>query len=137
MARFVHEIPVRFADTDAQGRVFFANYFTFFDEAMTGYLHAIGYPPSRVAADGVDFMYVDAQCSYRGAAAFEDRVQVQFTVTRLGNTSIQATVEAHVEAALIATGSLVYVCVSTVDHQKVEIPAGLRRAVERFDAQTS
>ena len=132
MPHFVHEIPVRYADTDAQGRVFFANYLTYFDEAMTGYLHAIGYPPARVAADGVDFMYVDAQCSYRGGAVFEDRVQVQFVVTQIGRTSISAAVEAHVAGAVIATGALVFVCVSTTENQKVPVPEGLRDAIASF-----
>jgi acyl-CoA thioester hydrolase len=133
MARFVHEIPVRFADTDAQGRVFFANYFTYFDEAMTGYLHAIGFPPSRAAEAGVDFVYVDAQCSYGGAAAFEDRVLVQFSVTRMGTTSLHAKVEARVGDEPIASGALVYVVVSAEDHQKTAIPQDLRHAVERFE----
>jgi len=135
MTRFVHEIPVRFADTDAQGRVFFANYFTYFDEAMTGYLHAIGFPPARAAEMGVDFVYVDAQCSYRGAAAFEDRVHVQFSVTRVGTTSFSAEVEARVGDSLIVSGALVYVVVSVEGHQKTAVPEALRRAIEAFEGQ--
>ena len=133
MAHFVHDIVVRYADTDAQGHVFFANYFTYFDEAMTGYLHAIDYPPARMAEEGMDFMYVDAHCSYRAGAVFEDRVSLGFGVTKLGNTSISAALEARVDGVLIATGELVWVCVDAANRTKMTIPEDLRVAIQRFE----
>jgi len=135
MSPFVHEIPVRYADTDAQGHVFFANYFTYFDEAMTGYLHAIGYPPAQMASEGVDVVYADARCSYAGSARFEDRVQVAFSIVKLGNTSLTADAVARLDGEVIATGQLIFVCVSTSDMKKTEIPAALRLAVREFEAR--
>jgi acyl-CoA thioester hydrolase len=136
MSLFVHEIPVRYADTDAQGHVFFANYFTYFDEAMTGYLHAIGYPPSAMAAAGIDVVYADAQCTYRGSARFEDRVHVGFSVRRVGKTSLSAEVSAAVNGEVIARGKLIFVCVSSDDYKKVEVPGNLRDAIEQFEAKS-
>ena len=57
--RFHQSIPVRYADTDAQGHVFFANYLTFFDEAVTGYCDTIGFGYDAIRAAGADFVYVD------------------------------------------------------------------------------
>ena len=40
--RYALPLTVRYADTDAQGHVFFANYLTYADEGLTGYLAEIG-----------------------------------------------------------------------------------------------
>jgi acyl-CoA thioester hydrolase len=50
--RFIHTIQVRYADTDAQGHVYFSNYLTYFDEAHTAYLREIGFPWSKLVDTG-------------------------------------------------------------------------------------
>jgi len=133
--RFLHPLTVRYADTDAQGRVFFANYLTFFDEAATGYLHAIGISPSRLAELGLDLAYVDARCSYRGSARFEDRLQIGCRFESIGETSIEALFEVFngPERTPIATGRCVVVMVDAVNFEKRRVPDALRQAVERFE----
>ncbi len=133
--KFHHPLSVRYADTDAQGHVFFGNYFTFFDEAMTGYLHAIGVPPAAMAASGVDFVYVDAHCQYKGSTYFEDQLRIGCRFADFGRTSVTARFEifSGEQAAPVATGSLVFVCVSSEGRGKVPVPDALREAVARYE----
>ncbi|MBC7360648.1 MAG: acyl-CoA thioesterase, partial [Desulfacinum sp.] len=68
--KFYTPVRVRYADTDAQGHVFFSNYLVYFDQGLTDYLKAIDYSYDKLLQDGIDFFYVDAQCSYKGSARF-------------------------------------------------------------------
>lgn len=133
MRRHRHLLTVRYADTDAQGHVYFANYLTFFDEALTGYLHAIGYPPKALLAAGCDVVFVDAKVSYRGSSHFEDRLAIDVGVTRIGATSLTFEVEARRGDDPIASGTLVQVCVAPETHAKVPVPEPLREAIASFE----
>ena len=133
--KFQHPLSVRYADTDAQGHVFFANYFTFFDEAMTGYLHAVGLSPTALADLGVDFVYVDAQCQYKGSTYFEDALRIGCRFADFGRTSVTARFEifSGQTAAPVAMGRLVFVCVSRAGRGKVAVPQGLIDAIARYE----
>ena len=133
--KFQHPLSVRYADTDAQGHVFFANYFTFFDEAMTGYLHAVGLSPTALADLGVDFVYVDAQCQYKGSTYFEDALRIGCRFADFGRTSVTARFEifSGQTAAPVAMGRLVFVCVSREGRGKVAVPQGLIDAVAGYE----
>ncbi|MDL1897417.1 acyl-CoA thioesterase [Anaerolineae bacterium CFX7] len=129
-------LQVRFADTDAQGHAFFGSYFTFFDEAASGLLRALGHSYQTLRAQNLDFVYAHAECDYSAPAVFEDLVHVYARVAQLGNTSV--TIECNaVRAAdqmLLARGKLVCVIRDATTHQKVPVPESFRRAVQAFDA---
>jgi acyl-CoA thioester hydrolase len=130
--RYWFELPVRYADTDAQGHVYFANYLTFFDEAFTGYLHAIGCAPKALLAAGVDVVYRDAQCEYLGRSRFEDRLAIGVRMERIGSTSFTTAYVARIGDALVARGRLTNVCVDARSMNKVAVPDMLRDAVARY-----
>lgn len=129
--RFVCELPVRYADTDAQGHVFFANYFTYCDEALTAYLRSAGMAWKDVLALGVDMFYVSAHCDYRGSARFEDTVVVGVRVERIGTTSLETAYELRNGRGgeIIATARLVNVCVAKESREKMPVPEPLRAAI--------
>ena len=71
------ELPVRFAETDAQGHTFFANYRTFCDEALTYGLSATGCDYTTMEAEeGVMFVY-------RDRTLFADRLRIGLTPERV------------------------------------------------------
>ncbi|MCZ7677518.1 MAG: acyl-CoA thioesterase [Sandaracinaceae bacterium] len=79
--RFVHAMQVRFADTDAQGHMYFANYLTFCDEALAAYMRHIGYPWQALVEDGLDMFYRAARCEYRGSAKFEMQLAIETRIS--------------------------------------------------------
>ena len=63
----IYKTDIRYRDTDAQGHVYFANYFVFCDEAWGAYMRHIGVPYQGLAKFGVDTYYVNAKCEYVAA----------------------------------------------------------------------
>ena len=115
--------------------MFFANYLTYFDEAFTGYLHAIGCAPRTLVASGVDVVYRDAHCEYLGRSMFEDVLRIGVRMQRVGNTSFTTSyiIEKNEPPEVVARGTLTNVCVDTETMQKTAVPTVLREAMERYD----
>ena len=126
---FIHPMPVRFADTDAQGHMYFANYLTFCDEAFAAYMRHIGYPWQEMVEDGVDMFYRAAKCEYAGSATFEEVVAIEPRIAKIGNSSV---VTAYVmrggDGAVIAEAELTSVCVDVTTRKPTRAPDRLRDA---------
>ena len=123
--RFSFPIKVRYADTDAQGHVFFGNYFTFMDEAAGGYLRAIGFPWEKLSELGLDIFYVDAHCQYKGSATFDDTLQVDARMARIGNTSFT------IQCTIYKPGNDQKIAIKT--RQPVRVPEEIRQAVASYE----
>lgn len=136
---FYHVLPVRYADTDAQGHVFFGNYFTYMDEALGGYLRALGLAVADLQALGIDFVYVDAHCQYKGSARYEDVLHVHAHMARIGNTSftVACTITLADSDRAIAAGAITAVTVDAVTRQPARLPDAIRAAVARFASKES
>lgn len=134
--RFRFPVQVRFADTDAQAHVYFSNYLVYCDEALSAYLHAIGYPWDRLVAQGVELFFVDAGYSFAGSARFEERLDVHTRIARLGNTSLTAemTVCRADGGEVIGHGHITAVMVDPVTRKPAPIPQAFRDAVDAFEA---
>lgn len=127
-------MQVRFADTDAQGHMYFANYLTFCDEALAAYMHHVGVPWQSLVEDGVDMFYASARCDYRGSATFEAVVGIATRVRRVGRSSVtSAYVMRGPDGAVMAEAELTSVCVEVATGRPVRVPDRLREAVRRFE----
>lgn len=136
---FYFPLKVRHADTDAQGHVFFGNYFTFYDEGVTGYLDEIGLTAKRMAELGLDFFYVNAQSDYAGSARSGERLQVAVRVARIGNTSVtfqcaifrdeNGTGIVPDQAQPITSGQVTAVVVNPKTREPARVPEEFRQAV--------
>jgi acyl-CoA thioester hydrolase len=133
--KFSYPIKVRHADTDAQGHVFFGNYFTFFDEAVTGYLEAIGLPYKTFSELGVDFFYVDAHCQYKSSAVSGELLQADARVEKIGNTSVifECAIYRQGSDQKIAGGHVTAVMVNPKTRQPVRVPDKIRQAIMNFE----
>ena len=136
--RFYHPIQVRYADTDAQGHVFFSNYLTYFDESHAAYLRAIGVPWSRLKELGLDSYHVSAQCDFRGSASFEDMLHVYGQMTRIGNSSYTMDFAIYKAGGdqLIASGQITAVIVSRDTRQPTRVPNEIRKAAAVFEERS-
>jgi acyl-CoA thioester hydrolase len=133
--RFNFPLKVRYADTDAQGHVFFGNYFTFMDEAAGGYLRGIGFSWNKLSELGLDIFYVDASCQFKGSASFDDMLEIDARMARIGNTSftIECGIHQQDSGKLIAKGQITAVVVNPATRQPQRVPDELRQAVASFE----
>jgi acyl-CoA thioester hydrolase len=133
--RFFHTIQVRYADTDAQGHVYFSNYLTYFDEAQTAYLREIGFPWSELVDMGLESYQVSVHCDFKGAAFFEDILHVHARMDRIGESSytISCAIYKKDSDELIASGSITAVVVTPETRQPTRVPDKIRQAVAAYE----
>lgn len=133
--KFFHPLRVRYVETDAQARVFFGNYLTYFDIALTEYFREIGFSYPEMVEKGIDIFYVEARCQYKGAARFDDELHVYARVSRIGNTSFTFDFQILKQPTgeLITTGQIIVVTAQTEREQPVRVPDDLREAIARFE----
>jgi acyl-CoA thioester hydrolase len=135
MFKFYHPLKVRYVETDAQGHVFFGNYFTYFDVALTEYMTGLSFTYADMLASGVDMFYIDARCQYKGRAYFDDWLHVRARIARFGNTSFKfefAIVRVESDE-LIASGEITAVTVDLGTGEPMRVPDALRRAVSEYE----
>src|SRR5689334_16455551 len=128
MKYYSHPIQVRFADTDAQGHVFFGNYLTYFDEAVSGLMRSLNLSYQTLRSQNLDFVYAHAECDYQQRAVFEEILNVHVHPSRIGESTITFECNAHrvSDDELIASGKLVVVMVDTQSGKKTRVPEHVR-----------
>ncbi len=127
---YVHRMAVRFADVDIQGHMYFANYFVFCDEAFGGYMRHIGCPWQSLLEEGVDMFYVSARCDYRGSVTFENLVDIETRISRIGESSVVSSYIVRApDSSLVAEAELTSVCVDVKTRRPTRVPERLRAAV--------
>lgn len=79
----VTELRVRYAETDAMGVVYYANYFVWFELGRTEWIRARGLTYREIEEAGILLPVVEAHCAYRAGARYDDLVRLETTVTAL------------------------------------------------------
>lgn len=127
---------VRWAECDQQGIVFYANYLAYFDLAMTElYREAMGAYQAMLDL-AVDMVVAEAGIRYRGSARFDDEIELQATVTRLGETSTSTAlaIERVSDGMALVDGELRHVCVDPQTMRSCALPPEVRQALESYVA---
>ncbi len=91
MPPFVHALPVRFADVDHAGIVYYPRFFHYFHVAFEELFRARMGPRAYVDLldrDRIGFPAVHAEADYRAPLRFGDTALIELSVLRLGATSI-------------------------------------------------
>jgi acyl-CoA thioester hydrolase len=118
---------VEFADTDAAGIMHFAAYFRFMEQAEHELLRHLGLSVIDSSGDEtISWPRVHAKCDFRGAVKFEDVIDIEVGVARLGEKSVTYRFTMTHQARPVADGEMTAVC-CRLEHGKpprsVLIPA--------------
>lgn len=124
-------LRVRYAETDAQGVVYYANYFVWFEVARIHYLRACGEDYQAWEAQGLGINIVEAACRYHAPARFDDPLVVRAWVSHVGNSSFRFEYQVlHEERGdLLAEGHTVQVFVDLRAGRSVPLPPRLRQVL--------
>jgi acyl-CoA thioester hydrolase len=126
---------VEYAETDGQGRVFFANYFLYFDRGRFAYWERLGLSADDIRRIEHECVIVEAHCTYRAPAGFYDRVSVHTRIARLGRSSVRveyAMVNDSTDA-LMAEGYTVLVHVDLATNTSTPLPPELKAKIQAFE----
>ena len=124
--RHTHRLRVRYGECDPQGIVFNANYLLYADVAFTElWREAIG-PWQQMTDAGFDAVVADIHLAFKGPARFDDEIDVEMAVGRLGRSSIETAVTFRRGEEVLVTGELRHAVVSTETWTSTEMPAFIR-----------
>ena len=123
----ISRVRVRYAETDKMGVVYYANYFVWFEVGRTDLLRSAGWSYRDMEVDGFALPVIDAQCSYRESAKYDDEIEVRTSGAMMSPIRVQFTYEVvrTADAATLATGSTVH---ATLDRngKPCRLPARVR-----------
>ncbi|NLE76166.1 MAG: acyl-CoA thioesterase [Chloroflexi bacterium] len=133
------ELRARYAETDAQGVVYYANYLVWFEVARVNYLRAAGQDYRQWEARGFGIAIAQALCNYHAPARFNDPITLRVWVSEVGATSFRFQYQArHAETgALLADGHTVQVFIDLNDGRPIPIPSEARRVLDPEAPQPS
>jgi 4-hydroxybenzoyl-CoA thioesterase len=129
---FVYSTPVRFADVDHAGIVYYPRFFHYFhlafEELFRARMGARAYV-ELLDRDRIGFPAVHAEADYRGPLRFGDTADISLTVTRLGTTSITFGYRVSSDDRLCAVGAVVCAVVNLTDFRPCPIPSSVHALV--------
>lgn len=134
MTRFVTTRRVEFGDTDMAGIMHFSNFFRFMEVAETAFLRSRNLTVSW-NEDGVHhgFPRVSVACDFKQPARFEDDIEIEVTLEKIGRKSLSYRFDFRRGATEIATGRLTSVYCRSTPHgtmESLEIPPAMRSQLE-------
>jgi acyl-CoA thioester hydrolase len=132
MAPFVHRLRVRYHECDQQGRVFNAHYFAYFDIALTELWREAFGSYEQMIREGYDVVVADASARFKGAAAFDDEIDVAMTIANLGDTSMTTEIAVRRDGDVLVEGRMVHVWVDATSYEKALIPERARERLAGF-----
>ena len=138
---FLTRRRVAFRDTDAAGIVHFSVFFPWMEAAEHELLRSIGVevlPPHDAPPDAVTWPRVSASCDYFAAARFEDWLEIDVAIEKIGSSSVTYRIRfsrlgADGKAVAIAEGKTVSVCCKLRPGgglEKVAIPEAIRSKLQ-------
>jgi acyl-CoA thioester hydrolase len=123
---FVHQLRVRYHECDAQGIVFNAHHFAYFDITLTELWRAAFGSYDALVEAGSDVVVVDAAATFKVSPRFDDLIDVEMTIARLGGSSMTSEFVERRDGEELVTGRMVHVFVDPGTLAKQDIPDGVR-----------
>jgi acyl-CoA thioester hydrolase len=130
--RFTHRLRVRYDECDQQGVVFNSHYFAYFDVALTEAFRHAGCPYQEMTAKGTDAMVAEAHARYRSPARFDDEIDLEWWVTRLGNKSMSTRIDVKRDGEVLVEGEMRHVFVDLDKGGSRPMPDDVRTALEPY-----
>jgi acyl-CoA thioester hydrolase len=100
----IYEVRVIFGDTDQMGVVYYANFLRFFEGARAEYWRSLGRSYKDLEAAQIAMPVIEAHCSYKRSALYEDLLQVETDVTEMRGASLRFTYVVRRAGELLAEG---------------------------------
>ena len=130
--KFSARTRVGFSDTDAQGIVYYGRYNPYFDLARVEYHRSLGLLHRQ---NGGDFVMRANDVEYYAPARFDDELDIEVRVSRIGRTSVTFEFAAHKrpERTLMVTAHQTLVYIDLGERRAASVPDDYRSAIAAFE----
>lgn len=132
--RFTTRLRVRYAETDAAGVVYYANYLTYFEVVRVELLRALGHPITELEAKGVVLPVVEARLKYLRPARLDDLLEVSAGVESVGPASFAFDYEVRRDGLLLVSGWTRLAVCERDSGRAMPMPPWLRALFEHIPA---
>jgi acyl-CoA thioester hydrolase len=122
MTPFVWKSRIRFVDTDASRRIHYTALFRHFEAAEDEFFRALGHPYDMEHSAAV-YPRVHVEADYTAALVYDDAVDIEVLVERLGRSSYTLAFRVMKTGAEAARGKITVVCMDPRTQRSREIPA--------------
>jgi acyl-CoA thioester hydrolase len=106
------QIRVRYQETDAQGRVHHANFFTYFEQGRVELLRAAGFDYRHLEASGYMLVVTEIACQYYLPASYDDLLTLRTTTVAAKGARVEHSYEVLRNGELLATGRSIVACIN-------------------------
>jgi acyl-CoA thioester hydrolase len=130
--KFSARTRVGFSDTDAQGIVYYGRYMPYFDLARVEYHRQL----DLLRSDPTDRQFVmrAMKIEYHAPARFDDEIEVDVRVSRIGTTSVTYEFAAYLEGEVLAvTAEQTLVLVDLDERKACSVPDWYRDRIRGFE----
>jgi acyl-CoA thioester hydrolase len=135
---FVTTRRVEFSDTDAAGIMHFVAFFRMMEQAEHELLRSVGLSVvTHDAAGKISWPRVNAKCDFQSAARFEDLLEIEVRIIRLGKTSVTYSHRFLRGGEQLATGEITAVCCRIREGKppkSIAVPPAITRKLKAFVA---
>lgn len=80
MSTYIHK--VNYYETDKMGITHHSNYIRFMEEARMNFLSEVGYPMTRLEAEGITSPVVSVNCEYKHPTTYSDEIEIEVSLTQ-------------------------------------------------------
>ena len=134
---FSHKRRVEFSETDSAGIAHFSSFMIYMEQAEHAFLRHLGLGVFADQGNGwhLSWPRVHVECDYKGSAKFEDELDIQVSVLKLGRKSLTYQFAFHKEGQQIGLGKTVAVCCRVKQGEPLEsvaIPTSFSDALSPF-----
>ena len=130
--KFSATTRVGFSDTDAQGVVYYGRYMPYFDLARVEYHRSLDM--LRAEPQEREFVMRAMHVEYHQPARFDDLIEVDVRISRIGTTSVSYEFAAYLEGeTLTVTASQTAVLVDLSDRKPSPVPDWWRERIRAFE----
>ena len=130
--KFSAETRVGFSDTDAQGVVYYGRYMPYFDLARVEYHRRLDM--LRTEPSDRQFVMRAMTVEYHAPARFDDEIEVDVRVKRIGTSSVTYEFAAYLAGATLAvTATQTLVLVDLAERKPCPVPDWWREKIREFE----
>jgi acyl-CoA thioester hydrolase len=129
-----HTLRVRYQECDPQGVVYFARYPEYYDLAITELWRDTMGGYQGMVDSGADMVVAEMSIRYLGSARFDELIDVDVTVDRLGETSMLSSYAISRADEKLVEGTFRHVFIDPATKTKRPIPDEIRSALEPYVA---
>ncbi|MFI8849827.1 thioesterase family protein [Streptomyces sp. 891-h] len=131
---FTHRLRVRYSECDQQGVVFNGHYLFYYDVALTELWREVAGGYASLVEGGTELVVAEARLVYRQGARFDELLDIEMPLTRLGTTSMIVAPRFKVGERLMAEGEVRHVFTDSGTGTKKPMPDTIRAAFQPYDA---